>query len=168
MNEGKKPLPTYSAEVTLFFGDADHLFRLRIREIGLLQNRCSAGFGEIISRVNGGGFHILDVYETIRLGLEGGGMAPVEAAKLATAYIDGQPLAREGDPSSPLAVARVVLSAALFGMDELVEPGEELDKKKDETTMGESASPSSTDKEPASTGPQRKSRRSRSTSLTPP
>ena len=99
------------AEVSLTWGDGEYLFALKIAEIEELQKACDAGFGEIAARVFGNLFYIRDVYEIIRLGLIGGGMAPVTAkqkvrllCQLSAARRDGGPVVatedREGHPSS--------------------------------------------------------------------
>ncbi|WP_022697928.1 gene transfer agent family protein [Euryhalocaulis caribicus] len=120
-----------SSEVTLQFGDSGekgHLFKLDIKRIEELQRNCGAGIGEIGRRVMGGQFHIKDIYETIRLGLIGGGIPPTEAKTIVDQYVDGCVLAREGDPSAPLTVANVILMAVFYGLDEVPEaadaPGE--------------------------------------------
>jgi len=175
MPELKAPRPNYQAEVSLFFGDKEHLFRLSLREIGLLQNRCGGvGFGVIFDRIMTGGYFVEDVYETLRLGLEGGKMPAAEATKLVDAYII--PIMRDNDPASPYNTARAVLAAAMFGLDEIVSADEKEkpleDKKKENSdaavTTGGLTSPSSTDKGPASGGRPRKSRRAPSTPSTPP
>ena len=55
----------------------------------------------------------------IRLGLIGGGTAPVRAQQLVATYVDGKPLADPDDPSSPYKTALAVLKTIYFGFDEL-------------------------------------------------
>lgn len=167
MTEESNPSrPNYSAERVLTWGDGSYPFKLPIKQIGELQKLCGAGFGTIISRVLGGAYYVEDVYETIRLGLIGGGMAPVEAKRKVDLYVDGCALARAGDPANNLATAQAILDAAIFGVDELKDAG---DKKKDETPeeTGSSILRSSTGKDSAQASAPEKSESSLSTSSTP-
>ena len=110
---------TVAAEVVLKWADGDYLFRLPIRELCELERRCGAGVGEITARVFGGRPYVMDIVETIRLGLIGGGTATVRAQQLVATYVDGKPLADPDDPSSPYKTALAVLRTVYFGFDEL-------------------------------------------------
>lgn len=113
------------AETVLRWGDGDYLFALKLPQIEELQRLCGGvGIGTITNRVLNGEPHVLDIYHSIRLGLIGGGAAPVRAKELVDLYVSGQPLAGLGDPSSPLATAQTVLSAIYYG----IEPEKEAPK----------------------------------------
>ena len=108
-----------SAEVTLTWGDATYLFALKGRQIEHLEKACDAGIQEIAARLFGGRARYVDIRKTVELGLEGGGTPPVKVAELMSRFFDGQPLANPSDPSSPMATAQAVISAAFFGMEDL-------------------------------------------------
>lgn len=157
-----------SPSVTLLFGDGEYLFRLGIAEIGELQTKCAppggtVGIGEIAARVMRGRYsmdergtasigipteaewHILDLVETIRLGLVGGGSGvvngeevkvnPVRARQLVDLYVMSRPL------SEAWTLAAAILTALVVGFDAGA-AGE--DKKKAE----EPATDGSTSQEP--------------------
>ena len=77
---------THKAE----FAGQDRLFRLRIGEMGELENLCGAGIGMIFQRLIAFQYKYVDVRETIRLGLIGGGMVPSQAASLVKRYVDAE------------------------------------------------------------------------------
>lgn len=85
--------PYRSCEVTLAFADADYLFRLPLKRIAELEEKCGAPIGTIWQRVClTGDYHATDLIETVRLGLIGGGLDPQEARKLIERYCDAWPL----------------------------------------------------------------------------
>lgn len=85
--------PYRSCEVTLQFADADYLFRLPLKRIAELEEKCGAPVGAIWKRVClTGDYHAVDLIETVRLGLIGGGLDPQEARKLIERYCDTWPL----------------------------------------------------------------------------
>lgn len=94
--------------VRLFAG-RERRFQLRIGEIGELERICGAGIGEITNRIILGNFFGRDIWETIRLGLEGGGTTEMEASAL---------LARYGSqPIIPyVGLASDILAASLAGV----------------------------------------------------
>lgn len=121
------------------FGDGDYIFALKLPQILELQRVCGAGIFTIYGRVVEGwytradGFefglpheanaHVLDVYETIRLGLIGGGAGLVNGETVAV----GPNRARElvetyAHPPVPLKeawnVAVKVLVATIEGYDD--------------------------------------------------
>lgn len=108
------------AEVVLEWGDGQYLFSLKGKQIEELETLQKAGIGEIFQRIERGTWFWGDLYQTVRLGLIGGGMGAVEAKRLTDMYAN-RPLV-EG-PNSPLTVASAVIGAALFGLDKL-SPGE--------------------------------------------
>lgn len=116
------------AEIALEWGDGEHLFALRGKEIEELEQVCGkVGFGAIYQRVNLGTWFFKDIYHTIRLGLIGGGMGAIEAKRLVDMYC-GQtriaaPLVR--GPNSPEMVAQAILGAVMHGFEDIA-PGEAL------------------------------------------
>lgn len=122
--------------VTMKFADGRYTFGFDLDEIEELQRKSNAGFGTIIERVMDGNWYFSDIYETIRLGLIGSGEVPPTKAKdLCDFYVNPtkKPLAIPGDPSSPLAVARVILGSVMFGVD----TSEKDDAKSGEDQAGE-------------------------------
>jgi hypothetical protein len=101
-----------SAAVTLSWGDGDYVFRLGIRELHELQDKCNAGPNAIVTRIVRGDWRVEDLVETIRLGLIGGGLAPVAALKLTRLYAEDRPLMESILP------AQAILMAALAGAED--------------------------------------------------
>lgn len=126
-------------EIEMAFGDEDHLFRLRLRQIAELQEKCKAGIGTIYRRVMTGEYYIEDVTETVRLGLIGGGMDPTKARTLMERYFDDIPVDAKWN------MAAAILSACVVGYSP---PGEEAPGKA-ETAEGGSTSPSQSETEPS-------------------
>lgn len=116
--------PNLSAEIVLPFGDGEHLFALKWKQIEHLEKLCDASVSEIASRVIGMRPRLADIRNVILLGLEGGGMPPVQASQMVERYLDGRPIAGIGDPESPLAVAVKIVSAMWFGVEDIASPGE--------------------------------------------
>lgn len=107
-----------TSEAVLPFGGEDRLFRLRLREIERLQSECGAGIGAVARRLIAGDAYIVDIAATLRLGLIGGGMSPVEAKRLVEAYVagpDALPLAAT-EPGAPLVTAKKVMAAVWLGL----------------------------------------------------
>lgn len=100
-------------QITIPFGDGRHPFALPLGQVRELQEK-TGGIGPLmlLRRIQGGSWLIDDLRETIRLGLIGGGMAPVEALKLVERYCDARPPA-EYAPS-----AHAVLLAFINGVPE--------------------------------------------------
>lgn len=96
--------------VTLAWGDGEHKFRLPIGGLRELQQKCDAGAIEVMDRLRDRRWRVDDVRETLRLGLIGGGMTPVDALILVKRYVDDRPIME----SVPTAFA--VLMAALIGV----------------------------------------------------
>jgi hypothetical protein len=61
-------------------------FQLRLGEMAELERICGAGIGEIMARLATHRFGVNDVWEPIRLGLEGAGSSAVEAQALVMRY----------------------------------------------------------------------------------
>ncbi|MCW2315314.1 hypothetical protein M2322_000848 [Rhodoblastus acidophilus] len=85
-------------------------FELRIKQWGELERLCGTGIFAIAMRLSHGMGGFADVRETVRLGLEGGGMSEVEATALTLHYFDGEPL------GAHLVLASEILSAAINGL----------------------------------------------------
>ncbi|MGN6208837.1 gene transfer agent family protein [Asticcacaulis sp.] len=98
-----------NATTTLAFADGIHTFRLGIAELEELQEKCNAGPRVILSRIDTGAWRLNDIRETLRLGLIGGGMKPLEALQLIDRYVEPGQLVDHERP------ALMVLSAALVG-----------------------------------------------------
>lgn len=81
-------------EVVLHFADGDYRFRLPLKRIAELQEKCGAGLGAIYSRVMIGEYYIADLTETIRLGLIGGGLDELKALRLCERYCEDWPKER--------------------------------------------------------------------------
>ncbi|SEE59645.1 Phage tail tube protein, GTA-gp10 [Rhizobiales bacterium GAS188] len=94
-------------------------FQLRIGELGELERLARAGIGEISLRLATHRFTSVDVFETLRLGLIGGGFSDVEATALMQT-IEGQPIAPY------LGIAALIVDACINGV------GKDEALKKDE------------------------------------
>jgi hypothetical protein len=80
-------------EVTLEFGDGEHLFKLPLKMIAELQEKCGGvGIGTIYRRVLTGDYRGEDLVETVRCGLIGGGLPGPDARKIIDRYCDTWPL----------------------------------------------------------------------------
>lgn len=85
--------PDYApCEVELEFGDGARLFRLPLKMIAELQEKCDAPIGTIYARVAAGHYKGEDLIETVRCGLIGGGMDGPAARKMIDRYCDKWPL----------------------------------------------------------------------------
>jgi len=141
------------AEVTLDWGDSEYTFALKAAQIEELEKICDEGIGRIcaraFSRVD---FKYKHIRDTIRLGLIGGGLPAVNAARLVSTYVDGVPMDATSDPSSPLKTAIAILQAVYFGWEDLPEApsGEQVSPEAKQTSG--STEPHSS--EPISTHPQ--------------
>lgn len=98
-----------SGELTHTWGDGVHSFKLSVKGVIELEDKCDAPFAVIFTRLNAGTFKINDVRETIRLGLIGAGLDPSKAFRLVETYT--MPLA------DSLPAARAILGAVMFGFE---------------------------------------------------
>lgn len=117
------------ADVVLEWADGEHLFALKGKEIEALEAECinpstggtGIGLGAIWQRVMTGSWYRSDIRNIIRLGLMGGGMGPIEANRMCKTYVDDIPISNLNptinNPNCPLAVAQVILSAAVIGVE---------------------------------------------------
>ena len=107
------------ARVSFDWGDAEHSFRLPYGQIAELQEKTGCGPQFLLTRIIDGSWRVDDLRETIRLGLIGGGMDPLKALALVRQYVEARPLLESVIP------ARVILSAALFGVEGEEWPGKD-------------------------------------------
>lgn len=77
---------------TAFFGDAKRKFRLSPDLIAELERKTGRGIGGLCRDLFARDFRHLEVLETIRLALIGGGETPEEAAALVAAYAAPRPV----------------------------------------------------------------------------
>ncbi|MDA9453073.1 hypothetical protein XI00_02005 [Bradyrhizobium sp. CCBAU 21359] len=96
------------ADLTTFFGDGEHTFKLTSAAVRELEAKCGP-VGALSNRVFSRNFAQADLCETIRLALIGGGTAPKRAHELIAAYVDGRPLIETYE------LAAKILERALFG-----------------------------------------------------
>lgn len=116
----------------------EHPFDLKIEHLRALQDRCDAGPEWILARLSNKQWHVNDVVDTIRLGLEGGGMEKAEARKLVARYVEDRPL------TLSVLTAQAVLMLALYG-DPDDQPGEaDAGTEKPTRTRDQEASGAST------------------------
>jgi hypothetical protein len=125
-----------NAFIDLEFGDGQYTFALPLAQISELQRKCGIGIGGLYARTLKGitrvgnetmlvpgaaEFYALDVIETIRHGLIGGGkgvvngeeikVTPLMANRLIDTYVLGQPLVEAWK------TATSILFAAIMGYD---------------------------------------------------
>lgn len=92
-----------------FFGDAERDFTLAPALILELERVTGSGIGGLFNRLMTRDFRHIDLTETIRLGLIGGGATPEEAKALVDTYAIGRPIL----DTYPLAVG--IFEALMFG-----------------------------------------------------
>jgi hypothetical protein len=85
---------------TTYFGDGEKTFALTTEMILELERKTGVGIGTVYSKLASAQFHYGDLMEVIRLGLIGGGTAPVEAQTLVDTYAKPRPI----DETFPLAL----------------------------------------------------------------
>lgn len=116
----------WTNRVVLEFGDGEFVFALGQKHIEQMQMACAldgkfVGIGAIYQRMELGVYAAQDIYHTIRLGLEGGGMDPVLAKRKADAY--AIPPYRSGVVGGAEQTAIAVMRAAMYGLEH-IPPGE--------------------------------------------
>lgn len=126
------------AEIILWFGDGRYLFSLKVPQLEELERICKASIFKIVHRMIGMDASITEIRETIRLGLVGGGMAPIRAEQMRDLYggPPNQPLDNPTDSASPYKVAKAVLLATMVGIDELSSGDNSGPKKSQEEATG--------------------------------
>lgn len=118
----------------LNWAGGEHPFLLRIGELLALEKSCASGvgvvFGRLASSLAGATeWHVLDITETLRLGLIGGGMARDEAQRVVSSTTDRVGLLALAP------IAMTVLLGSLKGSDDDDDP-EDTDQKKKATLTG--------------------------------
>jgi hypothetical protein len=131
-----------SALISFEWADDEYRFRLAIGQLRELQDKTGVGPYALLNRIMGGAWKVDDLRETIRLGLIGGGMKPVEALSLVRRYVEERPFMESVAP------AQAIVAAALMGV-----PDDPVGKRvPEETDASGSTSPSSSALEPPSGG----------------
>lgn len=172
MARGRTRLPAKVAvtEIELEFADGAYTFALKLPQLAELQEKCGAGIFTIYGRLlkgryilnNGavvgvpheGDAFVSDIYETIRLGLIGGGqgivndkeidVGPMLAKRLVERYVHTVPI-REA-----WTIAAAIMSAKIEGYD----PGPKAEPAAEPASEPSSESPAvSTRKRRSSTAP---------------
>lgn len=134
---------TSDGSIAVHWADGEHTLRLAIGQLRELQKRTDAGPAELLDRLHTRRWRVDDLRETLRLGLIGGGMAPMTALERVIVYVDGRPRQESAAP------AAAVLLAALVGvLDDPVGNG-----AGGETEAAGSSSPPSTEPAQLSAGP---------------
>lgn len=128
------------ASITLDWADGTYHFRLAWGELAKLQEACGCGPYVVLNRLLDTSWRIEDISNVIRLGLIGGGMAPVEALQKVRSWVEARP------PMENLATARAVLMAGLMGA-----PEEAVKKKRKRRASGSTTSPTEKSASPIST-----------------
>lgn len=106
-----------------YFGDGEHTFALTPPMIRELEQKTGTGFGALYRRFASNQFGYGDIIETIRLGLIGGGTAPIDAQRLVDTYAHNRPILET------LPLAFDILDARYVGK---VEPsGDQPDQKEE-------------------------------------
>lgn len=107
------------AAVELDFADGTYTFRLGLREIDELEEKCDCGIYQIFLQCSEARtFRLKMISETLRIGLIGGGIDPAKALSLVRRYVDERPVEENRD------VAFAVLAAGLARVN-----GEDLKKQ---------------------------------------
>jgi hypothetical protein len=135
---------SYDASIERAWGDGEHKFRLSIKYLRELQDKCKAGPAMLFTRLQTGQWMVDDIRETIRLGLIGGGMPSVEALVLTVRYVDDRPLMEN------VGMAIEIIGAALVGVPEDQPAGKATPEETPE--MDGSASPNFTAQGPSLAG----------------
>ncbi len=132
-----------TTRIEVDFADGTYSFCLRYGELAELQEKTGRGPENILQRLMAGEWTALEVRETIRIGLIGGGTKPEDALRLVRRYVD------ELEWMTAKNLARVILGACLLGTETEPWPG------KDEPGKPEAPiSPTDGSTSPGSTAPQ--------------
>lgn len=125
------------AAIEQAFGDGEYTFRLGLSEIEELERKRECSIYLVVDRLRTRTCWLQDIMETLRLGLIGGGMKPVDALHLVRRYVDERPMEENRD------VAYAVGLAALLRVhsNELEQPPGEAEAAE----PSDSTSPQSTE-----------------------
>lgn len=127
-----------ASEIELEFADGSYLFALKLPQLAELQDKCGAGIFAIYGRVmrgryvldgqvlglahEGEAFHH-DLYETIRLGLIGGGRGMVDGQEVQVSALTAKTLVERYVHPAPLREAWTIAAAILSAKVEGYDPG---------------------------------------------
>lgn len=152
-------------ELELEFGDGDYLLALRLPQIIELQRLCDAGIFVIHGRVLKGRYslgadgvlavpsegesHVLDIYETIRLALIGGGQGSVNGAEVKVNALRARQLVETYCHTQPLKDSWEIAASILHALIE----GYEGQKKSPEPRPAKKPSPASKRRKSSQTAP---------------
>lgn len=116
------------SSVQAIFAQHPRSFRLTVDAIARLEMRCGAGVGAIYQRLAAGTFYQADVWDTIRFGLYGAGMAEDAALQLVASVNE----ARDARIGAYVQLAADILTAHFYGLDQAALALErlQLDEKK--------------------------------------
>ena len=139
-----RPVRKFNKFVLAPFAGRERRFMLKNGQIEELEELCKCGIGGIALRLGTHQFYAKDIWQTIRLGLEGGGQCKgLEATAIVGRYQDEEPL----EPYVELAVS--IIAAAFNGVPK-APPGEVKGEQPNESPA---TSPPSTEPAPPSASP---------------
>jgi len=134
--------------ITLPFGDGEYIFALPIKQIVALESK--AGPIDLVKhRLINGGWSVLDIVETIRHGLIGGGKGMVNKADVTVSELKANLLVDTFIDGKPLAPHSITAKAILMALYVGYEPQDGQKKSPDEQT--ETADPSASTGDSSST-----------------
>lgn len=142
-----------SGEIELYFGDTKRPFRLALKQLRKLQEKCADKIkGErgpfvVLQSLLDGTWRPDDVVWTIQLGLVGGGMKEEDAAKLVAERFEE----RVGLYDHTLTAAAILRAAIIGPEEDKIDPGKR--PAEEGATTAQPPSPTSTDRPPSSGGP---------------
>ena len=110
------------------FGDGEHAFRMGIGELRELQEKTGVSPFAVLARLTAYMPMVDDAPDIIRIGLVGGGMAPVDAVRLTDRY------ARQRPPAESIPLATAILKAGLLGVPD-EKPGKSAGEAAAETPL---------------------------------
>lgn len=90
------------------FGDGTFTFRFGIDEIEELERKRDLSIYEIVERLRVRKCRLSDISEVLRLGLIGGGMAPVDALAKVRKYVDERPIEENRDIAYAVGLAALM------------------------------------------------------------
>lgn len=79
-----------NGSISFDWADGEHTFRLAIGQLRELQDKTGCGPMQVYQRLMDATWRVDEVRETLRIGLIGGGMPPMEALILTKRYVDEQ------------------------------------------------------------------------------
>ncbi len=112
-------------EVRLLFADGEYNFSLAMKHVAELQEKCKAGLFAIYQSFSNGLWNTESIFQTIRLGLIGGGTPATDAYKLCEQYVHGAYI-------DNLHIAQIVLMSALKKPEVIKEKESDDDAEKTE------------------------------------